>query len=449
MLQTPLRGYQTRARDAALAVIRHGGGFALFPEPRCGKTLIALSIVAEIRPQALLIVCPKNAIRVWNEEIKKHLKPGTLGVIAQVINYEQLTTHRKEWYKRARAYSRLMVLSDESHYIKKRGTARSGVVRHIGGFARWRLALTGTPIAQGIQDAWAQFDFIDPNVFGKFDNTYEDPKTRKIILEEGFEGRYLIRGGYKEHDVVGFKNEKEFHEKFHALSYRKTLREARDKPLMLKYTQVPVELKQATRVAYEELKHELITEVNKQKIKVKNVLASLIKLQQVTGGSVLVAPENEGDKPTLVDIGREKIHALTVLLRKRIPREGKFIVIARFRHEIDRIASELTRIGYHVGVVRGGEPYDGRFEHECLVMQIQSGIAVDMSQADYILGFSIDFSMLNFEHARFRILVFHKPVGHYYFINAKNTIDEDIYLAITRKKHVATSICDTYRTKRA
>jgi hypothetical protein len=99
--------------------------------------------------------------------------------------------------------------------------------------------------------------------------------------------------------------------------------------------------------------------------------------------------------------------------------------------------------------VRGGEPYDGKFKHDCLVMQIQSGIAVDMSQADYIIGYSIDFSMINFEQARFRILDFHKPVGHYYFLNASDTIDEDIFLAITRKKHVAKLVCDTYRTKQA
>jgi hypothetical protein len=448
-----LRPYQDECVEKALSVMRDGGGFGIWLEQRTGKTVTALKIADAVEPAHLWIICPKAggaAPEVWWREIGRWMKlhHGLDDTQIRVMNYEQYVSKRKALYKEAKALRDLMIICDESHYIKSRGASRSRCVRHLGKYARWRLALTGTPIAQGIEDAWAQFDFIDPEVFGKFDNTYEDPKTRKVILEEGFEGRYLIRGGYKKRDVVGFKNEDEFYKKFHAHSYRKTLREARDKPLMLRYTKVPVELGRRARTAYEELKADLITEVNKKKIKVKNVLASLIKLQQVTGGSVLVAPENEGDKPELVDISREKLHHLSRLLKRINDKHpGKFIVVARFRHEMDRIAASLRALEYSVAVVRGGEPYDGKFREDCLVMQIQAGIAVDMSQADCIIFYSIDFSMLNFEQARFRILDFHKPVGHYYFLNANDTIDEDIYLAITRKRGVAKLVCDTYRTK--
>lgn len=432
--------------------MENGGGFGIWLEQRTGKTVTAIKIANRVQPAHLWIICPKAggaAPEVWWREIGKwmRLHNGLDNTQIRVENYEQWVSKRETLYKEAKSLRDLMIICDESHYIKSRGTARSRTVRRLGKHARWRLALTGTPIAQGIQDAWSQFDFLDPNIFGKFDNTYEDPKTRKVVLEEGFEGRYLIRGGYKKHDVVGFRNEDDFYKKFHANSYRKTLREAREIPLMLKYAKIPVELNRRTRIAYDELKQDLITEVNKTKIKVKNVLASLIKLQQVTGGSVLVAAEVEGQKATLLDIGREKLYALTRLVRTVQDRHpGKFIVVARFIHEINRVAAELGRMGFNVGIVRGGEPYDGKFRQDCLVMQIQAGIAVDMSQASTIIFYSIDFSMLNFEQARFRILDFIKPVGHYYFINAIDTIDEDIYLAITRKRGVAKQICDTYRT---
>lgn len=447
-----LRPYQREARNKALSIMQDGGGFGLWLEMRTGKTLVALSVADHVQPAHLWIICPKAsgaAPEVWWREIGRWMKIHSGLDDTQIIvrNYEQWVSQRAKLYKEAKQLRDLMIICDESHYIKARGTSRSRVVRRLGKYARWRLALTGTPIAQGIQDAWAQFNFIDPEVFGKFDNTYEDPKTQKILLEEGFEGRYLIRGGRRNREIVGIRNEDEFYRKFHAHSYRKTLREARDKPLMLKYTQVPVVLGKRARTAYEELKRDLITEVNRKKIKVKSVLASLIKLQQVTGGSVLRAAENGEDNPELVDISREKLEKLSLLVKQKIPDGAKFIVIARFRHEIDRIATDLTHDGYRVAVVRGGEPYDGKFKHDCIVMQIQSGIAVDMSQADYIIGYSIDFSMINFEQARFRILDFHKPVGYYFFINAIDTIDEDIFLAITRKKHVATMVCDTYRTR--
>jgi superfamily II DNA or RNA helicase len=448
-----LRPYQKEAVAKALALIREGGGFGLWLEQRTGKTRTALKIANEVQPKHLWVICPKAggaAPEVWWREIGRWMKEnsGLDDTQIRIENYEQWVAKRKVLYKEAKHLRDLMIIDDESHYIKARGTARSRTVRRLGRYARWRLALTGTPIAQGLQDAWSQFDFIDPKIFGKFDNTYQDPKTKKILLEEGFEGRYLVRGGYKKHDVVAFRNEGEFYRKFHRHSYRITLREARDTPLMLKYAKIPVELKRRSRVAYEELKIALITEVNQKKIKVKNVLASLIKLQQITGGSVLMAPENGEDKPELIDISREKLYALTQLVRQVEEKHpGKFIVVARFIHEIERIAAELRRMGYNTGTVRGGEPYDGKFRQDCLVMQIQAGIAVDMSQASCIIFYSIDFSMINFEQARFRILDFVKKAGHYYFLNAIDTIDEDIYLAVTRKRGVAKLVCDTYRTK--
>jgi len=447
-----LRPYQKDAVTKALSIMRDGGGFGLWLEQRTGKTLTALKIADTVQPADLWIICPKAggaAPEVWWREIGRWMKEhhGLDDTRIQVMHYELAVSQRLKLYAQAKKLPDLMIIGDETHFIKARGTARSRTVRTLGRYARWRLALTGTPIAQGIQDAWAQFDFIDRTIFGKYDNVYKDPKAKKGLLEEGFEGRYLVYGGYQKHDVVGFKNEDEFYEKFHANSYRITLREAREKSLMIKYTQVPVELGKTARTAYEELKADLVTEVNKTKIKVKNVLASLIKLQQVTGGSVLTAAEEEGKKPILVDISREKLRKLAPLVQG-FPEEDKFIIIARFIHEIDRIAADLTRLGYYVGVVRGGQPYDGKFKQDCLVLQIQSGIAVDMSQADHIIFYSIDFSMLNFEQSRFRILDFHKPVGHYYFLNAKGTIDEDIYLAVTRKRRVAELICDIYRTRK-
>lgn len=466
-----LRPYQQEAVDKALAIMRNGGGFGLWLEQRTGKTRTALTIAAAVRPSHLWIICPKAggaAPVVWWREIDKlrTTHPQLDDIEIRVENYEQTVIHKKKRYDEARELKKLMVICDESHFIKARGTARSRTVRHVGTFAKWRLALTGTPIAQGIQDAWAQFDFIDPAIFGKYDDEVErDPKTGKIlrVLEEGFDSRHIRWGGYDKKEIIGYRNEKEFYSKFHAHSYRKTLREAREKPLLLRYSKAPIELTNASRRVYDQLKHELVAEVNKTKLKVKNILACLVKLQQVTGGSVLV-PEphpptcwcetcgGDGTPPpakyTVEDISHEKLDKLDQLVRSFRAR-SKFIVVARFRHEIDRIAKALRKRALNVQIVRGGEPYNGKFNCDCLVMQIQSGIAVDMSQADTIVFYSIDFSMLNFEQARFRILNFDKPLGHYHFILATNTVDEQIYEAVTRKKNVAKLICDTYRTNRS
>jgi hypothetical protein len=80
-------------------------------------------------------------------------------------------------------------------------------------------------------------------------------------------------------------------------------------------------------------------------------------------------------------------------------------------------------------------------------MQIQSGMAVDMSQADDIIFYSTDYSYLNLEQARFRVLAYAKEYARYYFLLAEGTIDEQIFQAVTQKKNLAKLVVDTYRSK--
>lgn len=453
-----LRSYQKEAVARALAKMRPGGGFGLFMEQRAGKTRTALKVVSGCRPKHLWIICPKAggaAPEVWWKELEQCVKlyPELEDVAVRVDNYEQWVRRRKFWYAEARKLKDLFIICDEAHYIKQRGTSRSRTVRRLGSYCRWRLALTGTPIAQGLQDAWAVMDFIDPGIFGPWDDQFDGIVRTHI----GFESRYLVYGGHKvvnKHtmkresvEIVSYQNEDEFYEKFHANCYRITLREAREAPLLVKYTKVPVGLAVTAQRIYDDLEATLEAEVNQQRVKVKNILACLIKLQQVTGGAVLY-DDDASHKTVPVITGSEKLEALRTVVRGLRSR-AKFIVIARFVHEIERIAKELYKLNYTVQQVRAGKPYDGKFNCDCIVMQEQAGIAVDMSAADVIIYYSMDFSMINFEQSRFRVLTYDKPNVQYYFLLASGTVDEYIYTAVTKKRNLAKLVCDVYRGERA
>lgn len=445
MLKTALRNYQEAAVEAAIPVLEGGGGFAFFPEPRTGKTLVSLAVVDRLRPSWLVVVCPKAAIAEWMRQIPQHLK-ADWPLQVTVVNYEQLVNWRKKWYKFMRkGPDDIMIICDESHYIKRRGASRSGVVRRMARHAKYRLALTGTPIAQGLVDAWAQFDFLDPSIFGRYDDIVEREGKKIIrIIEEGFDSKYIRWGGFKKHEIIGYRNEAEFYKLFHAYSYRITLREAQREEggssVKLRRRVIDVELTNKTRSIYNELLEELIVVVNQKKVKAKNVLALTTKLQQITGG---FANSEEGP----VTIGREKMEALHQIVRS-LPSRLRFIVICRFIWEIESVAAYLRRLGYRVAVVRGGQPYDGKFKEDCLVLQVQSGIAVDMAAADAAILYSTDYSFLNFTQARFRILSYGKREAQYFFLLANNTVDGLIYQAITRKQNLAKLVCDTYRNRR-
>jgi len=453
-MKTELRGYQVEARDKAVAALRGGGGFLLIPEQRTGKTLITISVLDRLRSPSvptLVICCPKVAIPVWKKALAHETGRGWL-VDIHILNFEQFVANRKHWYKWAKQRDgKFSMVCDESHFIKARGATRSRVVRHIAKHAKYRLALTGTPIANGLIDAWAQFDFIDPTIFGKFDDTID--KETGDMVQEGFNGRYIRWGGYKKHQIVGYRHEKEFNEIFHKHSYRITLREAKkqgDQPsLKLQITKSYIDLSGRSQFHYDEMLAELQTVIDGKEVKVKNVLACIVKLQQICGGSLIMPlGEDDGGLARLVNVGQEKLDKLHEIVRS-LPSRSKFVVICRYIHEIERIEQFLSRnLGYRTAIVRGGQPFDGKFTCDCIVMQIQSGVAVDMSQADAILFYSTDYSYLNFEQARFRILSYAKEFARYFFLLARGTIDEQIFEAVTRKKNLAKLVIDTYRRNR-
>lgn len=447
-----LRGYQERAYREAVAALTGGGGFLLTLEMRTGKTPVSLQVAKYFR-QPLLIVCPKVAIPVWRKHIKKFEVARSINGIF-LVNYEALVNNHKAWYSWADKHRGFFMIVDESHFIKDRGSNRSRVVRTVSRRSRYRLALTGTPIAQGLQDAWAQYDYLG-RIFGPWDDRWEGGLDGKLIL--GFESTYLIYGGFRNHAIIGYRNEEQFNEIFHKYQFRITLREAKQEGgkghMVLRYQKGFFALNDIAQGIYDTLQEELEAIVNEKKIKVPNVLSCVAKLQQICGGYIIeripTGRHTKRGKP----IFHKKVHKipgegkLQLLLQRVKPVRGKFIVICRFIHELEAAKKALEKRGYSVAIVRGGMPYDGEFKDDAICMQIQSGMAVDMSLADTVIFYSLDYSYINFEQSRFRILSYDKNFGKYVFLLAKGTVDEVIYAAIKTKKKVADLVIDKFRTR--
>lgn len=411
-------------------------------EQRTGKCLTSLSIVDKRKPKYLWIICPINAIEVWQREIKKHLIVDWDCKLL-IMNFEELAARgkRRKYYERMKYIgSECFIIADELHKIKRRGSQASRALRHLAKMSRWRLGLTGTPQGQGIHDLWAQFDFSDPSVFGKFDSKIDDQTGR--IVEEGFRDKYLIMGGFRGLKVLGTREDRqeEFLDKVHAHSFRVTLREARgkDKPLRLRYIQEEFDLDENTRKLYDDLNKDFLIEVNRKKVRVKVMIALIMKLQQLAGGFVKT---EEG--PEIV--GSEKLRKLLKLAKQYHQRRKKFVVVCRFLYEIERIRARLQSRGISCQLVSGGRKYDHEFEEDCVIIQVQAGVAVDMAMADHMIFYSWDYSYLNHEQMRFRTLNFDKEWATFHYLIARGTIDEDIYQAVKRKKTLAQFVLDKYR----
>lgn len=447
MLKTTLRGYQ---REAVKRAIRHSG-FAFFNEQRTGKCLCSIAVADHVKPDIIFIVCPKKALRVWSREFTKHLELDWDCYI-RYIHYEasaKEATDRRRYYKLADKWKKqgrsIMVIVDEIHRCKKRGTRNSRFVRTLGRRATYRLALTGTPISEGHKDAWAIFDFIQPGVFGK----WEDFENDFLVTET----KKNWKKGTEYTKILGPKNEEEFNEIFHKYCYRITLAEARRSEGLagakIRHRRVPVKLKSKTWKIYRELEEYLETEVNGYPINTPLVLTLAMKLQQIAGGYVIQDTRIPGKRKKnrkVHKIGEEKITELGLLLinEERL-QNRKLVICCRFKHEIEEIGKRLDRIDRTWKIISGKHEYNGEFDVDVIILQIQSGEAIDLSLANSYIYYSWNHSFINHEQARFRVQAFDTTQVNYWYLVATGTVDEPMYEAVVKKKKVSTLICDTYR----
>jgi len=450
VLKTTLRSYQS---EAVVAALQHDG-FALFPEQRTGKCLIALAIVEARKPDIVVIVCPKKARATWESEIEKHLDLDWECAF-YIINYQQPVKNlalRGHWYRFTKTFvedgGTLMVIADESHHIKKPGTAQSRFVRTIGKRAQWRLALTGTPIDKGYEQLWATFDFIQNKVaFG----TYEQFKNRYVLYDEKER-----RDGRQYKVITGYQRGPELLKIVHRYSYRITFNEARiamgKKPIIIHKRKVYFDLNKKSRRLYDEMDKEMQVIVDGLTIESPLPVTKIQKLQQICGGFLLMYKERVPGKKKrerlVVPTGDEKLTALMELLSGMDDR--KLVICARFTHEIKAINELLDEFRWTHKEISGSSEFDGKFDTDVVVLQVRSGLGFDLSEANTYIFFSWDHSYIVFEQSRFRIMDMERTTQiNYHFLMARNTIETEYYEAIARKKDFSALVLDKYRQTKA
>jgi SNF2 family DNA or RNA helicase len=445
MLLKLLRSHQVEAVDKAEPY----PGFAFFLEQRTGKTLAALALVDRRKPSLLLIVTLKKGRRVWMKEIQESMEfdwPCSV----RVIHYQRLHRDRKQIRKLFREHGPegIFIIGDESHLFKRRGSQASRVMRSLAKLSQWRLALTGTPLAPrsttkrrkragnivkvtaGLEDAWAQFDFIDPAIFGSHDD---------------FCDRYLKKGGFRGFKVIGYQNKKEFYELFHKYSYRKLLREVQEVPTKICRRRVRFDLSPKTRRIYIEMDREMSTLVNGSRVTLPLVVSKTTKLQQISSGFLI-----DGEEDRIHEFGKDKLNALEKLLRELFSQghREKIVICAKFTRELSQAAKLIRRMGLTHQLIAGGTEYDGEFNVDVALVQIKSGVAIDLSHAKHFVFYSCSHNFIEYEQARFRILAYDTRQAMFYYLMARDSMDELVYEAQTRKKDLSTLVFDYYRRKR-
>lgn len=158
---------------------------ATFSVPGAGKTTEALAFYFYKRSpdDRLVIVCPKNAFAVWQEQIQQCVPGFEKGQVVRLVGGEHnirhlleqdpsvsLITYQQlpivvgqlgEFLARAQCF----IFVDESHKMKRGADGVwAGAILSVAHLAEHKLVLSGTPMPQSANDLIAQFQFLFPEV---------------------------------------------------------------------------------------------------------------------------------------------------------------------------------------------------------------------------------------------------------------------------------------------
>jgi SNF2 family DNA or RNA helicase len=331
---------------------------ALFMEMGTGKTksiidALAIHYGAE-RLSAVLVICPLTVLRVWEEQLSIHCP-----VEYSVVLNHKLSDKEYKLFSAAGVGLRFMVVGvqsiihsagkfaekfllehpnsavvvDESHTIKNFDAMRTKRVIELGQMARFRYILTGTPIANNIQDLYSQFQFLDEDIIGSgsFWN---------------FRDRYCVMGGYEGRQVVGYQNTGELMDTIKPLVHRVTKEECLDLPPKV-YQQRYVELPPSSRTIYNKMK----AEWSAQSITVKSTIEEMLRLHQVVAGFM-----GTGDERVVLPARSPKLAELEEIIEESA---GSMVIWCAHRYELQQVVEMLSAefgstqvVQVHGGVTR-------------------------------------------------------------------------------------------------
>lgn len=380
--------------------------FFVYGQMRTGKTVvattIALSRLAAKMIDNIVVIAPLRTRKVWESHLQIDFDFVPTEHFSNMFTRDELSFRCDE---------RTMVILDESHQIKNRGTIRTGRIIEMTKKAMHKCILTGTPIGKHAGDLYYQFLFLDPGILNY--PSYQD-----------FEDAHLLYGGYNGKKVVAYTNIETISQRISPYTItmsRKEMGIDREKIYHVETYEI------TNRDRYNELREKYyeISERNAENL----ILGYMVKLQQCANGYEIDANDN---CVGYADNGR--IDCLKGLLKKY---EGESIVIY-FKYNED--LKDLKPLGIPIlsGRTKQKEFNDiidqfNQRKIKIIGMQQQISIGFSLRACDVMIYFSRKFGSINSAQSEDRACERADIPLHIIDISGKDTIDEAIKSTINKQ----------------
>ncbi len=421
---------------------------AVFLEMGLGKSVITLSAIFDLCLDSflvckVLVIAPLRVARdTWPAEIKKwdHLK-GLSYSVAVGTEKERIDALKKQstvyiinrenvdWlvHKSGIPFHFDMVVIDELSSFKSYGAKRFKSLLKVRPSVKRIVGLTGTPSSNGLMDLWAEFRILDlgqrlGRYISHYRNTYFKPDKRnaQIIFS------YKPLPGAEE-------------EIYKQISDITISMKSTDYLKMPEYVsnEVFVTLSEKEWKVYSDFKEDMVANLGDEEIDAVNAAVLSGKLLQMANGAVYDS-ENKAHV-----IHEKKLDALEDLIEGA---NGKPVLVAYwYKHDLERIKDRFP-----VRQIQSSKDIedwnDGKIPI-AVIHPASAGHGLNLqSGGSTLIWFGLTWSLELYQQTNARLYrQGQRDTVIVHHIITKNTIDEDVMLALTKKEKTQDGLIDAVK----
>ncbi len=442
-----LRIYQERGLNWLYFMKKLGLGACLADDMGLGKTIQVIALLnygRTIKRERALLIVPASLIGNWIDEIKKFAPSLKYYVMHPSENkntyndesvleeeYELfITTYgmvlKYEWMKNVTWDS---IILDEAQAIKNPGTRQTKTVKQLK--AKYKIAMTGTPIENRLSDLWSLFDFLNKGLLG---SSKEFTNFTKALKE----------------NVAGYGKLKKIVNPFvlRRLKTDKTIISDLPEKIEMK-TYANLTKKQV--VLYNKLVNDLKAKLESSGEGINRkglVLSSVMKFKQICNH-----PDEYLGGTNYIEKGSGKFLRLREICENIYEKRERVIVFTQFKEIVEPLSDFLETIFKHEGLALHGEipvkkrkdivaKFQGEEYVPFMVLSIKAGgVGLNLTAANHVIHFDRWWNPATENQATdraFRIGQKKNVIVHKFIM--KGTIEEKIDLMLEDKTKLSKEI---------
>ena len=318
-----------------------------------------------------------------------------------------------------------MIAFDEAHKAATKSSQQGTNLLKLE--APFKIAATGTLITNNPLSAYVPLSWTDNDV-----STLTNYKSQ-----------YCNFGGFKNAQVIGFKNLEVLQEEIKACSLRRTLDQVRSDMPPKTVTLEILEPEDDQRKFYDAIKEGVKEEADKIELKTSSLLALTTRLRQATACPSLL---------TTQQVSNCKIDRCVELIEELTSQGEKVVVLSVFKETLNELAAKLGEFRYSIntGDVPDAVVADNvsRFQDDPNEQVFAGtfgkvGTGWTLSAASYMICLDTPYTAAMFDQATDRIWrVTNQRPAFITVLQCKDTIDERVWKIIETKKELGDYLVD-------